>query len=217
MSMLEKAVFLSLQEDILSLKLLPGTKMSEVDVAERFGVSRQPVRDAFNRLGHLDLLKIRPQRATVVRGFSIEKIAEARFLRLAVELEIVRSACRVWDASCSEKALENLELQIAAAESPRGDQFHALDFQFHLLICDLSGCRYAMDTIRSCRQKTDRLCVLSFSREKEVDSVIAEHRAILEALDNRDETAAADVTRAHLSRLDSVVEEIHAAHAEYFE
>ena len=90
-------VFDRLHEEIVTLELLPGTKLSEVEVARRFGVSRQPVRDAFNRLSNQDLLLIRPQKATKVRGFSIERIAHARFVRLAVELEVIRRACAVWD------------------------------------------------------------------------------------------------------------------------
>ena len=49
-------VFDQLHDDIISMQLLPGTKLSEVEVAKRFGVSRQPVRDAINRLYHQDLV-----------------------------------------------------------------------------------------------------------------------------------------------------------------
>ena len=80
-------VFDQLHEEIVSLEVLPGTKLSEADVARRFGVSRQPVRDAFARLENLDLLLIRPQKATEVRGFSMQRIAHARIVRLAVELD----------------------------------------------------------------------------------------------------------------------------------
>lgn len=210
-------VFESLREDILTLKLLPGTKMSEAEVAARFGLSRQPVRDAFNRLDHLDLLTVRPQKATVVRGFSIEKIAEARFLRLAVETEVIRNACDVWDKHCSAKASQNLAEQQAAIDSESFDQFHIIDVEFHALIAELGASAHAIQTIKSCRQKTDRLCVLSFNRDKEVNSVIEEHRQLVGALESRDETRATDILRKHLTRLDSVVSEIQAKHAEYFE
>ena len=50
----------------------PGAKLSEVEVARRIGVSRQPVREAFNRLATMDLLLIRPQKSTRVRGFSMD-------------------------------------------------------------------------------------------------------------------------------------------------
>ena len=55
-------VFEQLHREIASLTLLPGTKLSEAEVARRFGVSRQPVREAFSRLGNLELLLVRPQK-----------------------------------------------------------------------------------------------------------------------------------------------------------
>ena len=63
-------VFDALFDRIVSLDLLPGSKISEAEIAKSFGVSRQPVREAFMRLADLNLLLIRPQRATVVRPFS---------------------------------------------------------------------------------------------------------------------------------------------------
>ena len=92
-------VFEQLHDEIVSLQLLPKTKLSEAEVAKRFDVSRQPVRDAFSRLENLDLLLIRPQRATEVRGFSLDRIAYSRFVRLSVELEVIRQAGDVWDLS----------------------------------------------------------------------------------------------------------------------
>ncbi len=210
-------VFDNLHEEIMTLKVLPGTKMSEAEIAERFGISRQPVRDAFNRLDNLDLLLIRPQRATVVRGFSMEKIAEARFLRLAAELEVIRNAGDKWDDLCSEKMRYNLQQQRRAADTQQWDEFQALDIRFHVLFCELGECWQAIDTINSCRRKTARLCVLSFTKDKEVETVIEDHRLLIEALDNRDIVAATDTLRQHLSRLDSVIAGVQVAHSEYFE
>jgi DNA-binding GntR family transcriptional regulator len=53
--------------------VLPGTKLSETEVARRFGVSRQPLRSAFRKLANEELLFFRPQKAAVVRGFSMER------------------------------------------------------------------------------------------------------------------------------------------------
>ena len=138
-------------------QLLPGTKLSEAEVARRFGVSRQPVREAFSRLGNLELLLVRPQKATVVRGFSLERVEHARFIRLAVELEVITQACAVWDAANADILQKNIELQRQAlVTEPK--QFHSLDFQFHKEICELGGCPRAIDAIAECRQKIDRLC-----------------------------------------------------------
>ncbi len=210
-------LFEHLHEDIVSLKLLPGSKLSETEVAQRFGVSRQPVRDAFNRLSHLDLLLVRPQKATVVRGFSLERIAQARFLRLAVELEVVRSASSAWNDRCAALLQKNIDKQTKAVEKGNSEEFHSLDFRFHTLLCELAGLPLAVDVIAECRQKTDRLCVLSFDKPAEAKGLIDEHLQLADALAKQDVSLATDITRNHLGRLDSVIDEIHAAHSDYFE
>lgn len=210
-------VFDHLYEEILSLKLLPGTKLSEADIAQRFGVSRQPVRDAFNRLENLDLLLIRPQRATEVRGFSMERVAHARFVRLAVELEVVQRACRVWDADRAVALDKNLQQQKLAIAGGQQDQFHQLDYQFHKLICELGDCPMAFHTIEECKKKVDRLCVLSLDRKDEYATLFSDHLRIAKALRDRSPEEAAAATRQHLARLDATITDVHVKHSEYFE
>ena len=180
-------VFDRLREEIASLKLLPGTKLSEVAVARRFGVSRQPVRDAFNRLCNLDLLLTRPQKATEVRGFSLQRIAHARFVRLAIELEVVRRACQVWNDSSAEALARNLDRQRQAIDAGDTEQFHTLDYRFHRLICECSGWPMAFETINECKQKVDRLCMLSFDRKNELTDLLKEHEELADALRNGSE------------------------------
>lgn len=210
-------VFASLREEIATLKLLPGTKISESEVASRMGVSRQPVRDAFNRLGNLDLLWIRPQRATVVRGFSMKSIENARFVRQAVESEVVEQACKVWDANCAEALEANLIQQQEAIDAGQIDEFHDLDYQFHQLICQLSGYPMAFEVIEQSKRKVDRLCMLSLGKSEEVSTILEDHREIARALGDRSVEKARTVTKRHLSRLDDSIKEIYAKHSEYFE
>ena len=210
-------VFERLHEEIVTLELLPGTKLSEAEVARRFGVSRQPVRDAFNRLSNLELLLIRPQKATKVRGFSIERIAHARFVRLAVELEVIRRACAVWDDRSARVLERNLDRQQRAIDAGRPEEFHALDYEFHELLCDLGGCPLIVETIRGCKQKVDRLCTLGFSREGEAATLLEDHRKLAGALSEGSAEAATAIAREHLDRLDDTIAEIQRTHSEYFE
>lgn len=210
-------VFDSLHEQILTLKLLPGTRISEADVAEKLGVSRQPVRDAFNRLSNLELLRVRPQRATVVSGFSMSEIEDARFIRLAIELEVARSACKVWNSTCAEALEANLDQQRSAIKAQQIDHFHQLDYDFHKLICTLAGYPLAFRTILQCKQKVDRLCVLSLARKEEVAAVLADHESIAEVLVDGSIKKVESVFRRHLGRLDDVIKDIHDKHREYFD
>lgn len=210
-------VFDQLREDILSLKILPGTKISEAEVATRMGVSRQPVRDAFNRLEHLDLLSIRPQRATTVRGFSKQKIANARFVRMSIELEVMRCAHEVWDTSKAEALEQNLSIQGDAISSGKVNNFHALDYEFHKLIFDQCGHDLAFEMIVACKQQVDRLCMLSLTNAKEVTHVFEDHVRIADALSGKSASKLETLLREHLGRLDTTIQNIEKIHADYFE
>lgn len=210
-------VFDTLHKEILTLQLLPGTRISESEVASRLGVSRQPVRDAFNRLGNLGLLLIRPQRATEVRGFSMPEIENARFIRLAVELEVIERACAAWDAenATSLEAIISAQEEMAAAGET--ERFHALDYAFHRHICECAGRPLAFETIERCKRAIDRLCLLSLGKAHEITGILRDHKQIARALAHGTTIEARDVLRQHLSRLDEAITEIYAAHSDYFE
>lgn len=210
-------VFETLHEEIVSLKLLPGAKLSEADVSRRFGVSRQPVRDAFNRLANLDLMLIRPQRASEVRGFSMERIAHARFVRLAIELEVIWNACAVWDDHRAGVLERSLDMQVQAIDSGQFETFHTLDQEFHKLICELGGCPLAAKTIQECKRKVDRLCMLGLGRREEAATLLKDHRKLTRALRKKSIEDSAAIVRQHLGRLDTTIAEIRRDHSEYFE
>ena len=78
-----------LREAILSLELPPGAVLTRLELAERFGVSQTPVREALLRLQEEGLVDVFPQHATLVSRISITVAREAHFLRRALELELV--------------------------------------------------------------------------------------------------------------------------------
>ncbi len=211
-------VFDKLYGDIISLKLLPGTKLSEVDVARSFGVSPQPVRTAFHRLSNNDLLLVRPQRATRVRGFSIEDLEDARFIRLSVELEVLRHACDVWDQDRTMLLLANLEKQKRCVEAVDAEGLEVLDYEFHRLICELGGCPRAYETIKRQKQKVSRVCSLDIKlRKKELRAILTDHLNIAHELEMKSLDKLLCAARTHFGRLDETIDQIHAMHSEYFD
>ena len=210
-------VFDYLYEQIGTLNLLPGAKISEAEIANKFGVSRQPVRDAFSRLGNLDLLLIRPQKATVVKKFSLRSIETARFVRLSVELEVLRKAAAEWDGHLDDAFNANMAAQKAALAKKDADEFHARDYEFHRLLCEAARAEFAFEIIQQNKNRVDRLCVLSLGSDDGMRQLIDDHEIMLERLKNRDEAGASDAIRLHLSRLDDTIADIHKTHASYFE
>lgn len=210
-------VFDYLYEQISSLNLLPGAKISEAEIAQKFDISRQPVRDAFSRLGNLDLLLIRPQKATVVKKFSLKSIGAARFVRLSVELEVARKAAQNWDGSLMEAFETNLEAQKSGLGGSDIDRFHELDYAFHKLLCQAGDCEFAFDIISQNKAQVDRLCVLSLTARDGMRQLIEDHELILKQLSARDEMGIVQSIRLHLSRLDATIGAIHSDHASYFD
>ena len=81
----------ALRQSIIRNQLKPGVRLSEAEIGARFGISRQPVREAFIKLAEEGLLEIRPQRGSFVRKISLEAVMDARFVREAVEADIVKA------------------------------------------------------------------------------------------------------------------------------
>ena len=210
-------VFDHLHEQIVTLALKPGDKISEADVAAQFGVSRQPVRDAFSRLANLDLLLIRPQRATEVRRFSIRAIEKARFVRICIEKEVVRRAAVNCDASGAARLDGAIQAQVAAVDSEDVAAFGKLDFEFHQAICEIAGTDYAFEVIQSEKAKIDRLCILGRDKEQRLPDLLDDHSTIAEMIKAHNADAAIDACTIHLSRLDQTIERILASNANFFE
>jgi DNA-binding GntR family transcriptional regulator len=210
-------VFDYLYDEIVTLRMLPGAKISEVEIANKLNVSRQPVRDAFNRLTNLDLLLVRPQRATEVRRFSYEAIKAARFIRAAVEVEVIRLAAQTWDGSRMGVLQDNLDQQKAALDAGDGDAFHKLDYEFHHILCELAGVDHAFKVIAQKKEIVDRLCVLGLTQKDRIGILYADHVQMVERIVAGDAEGAVKIARLHLARLDATVASIRAAHDEYFE
>ena len=209
-------IFDHLHDEILSLRLRPGDKISEADIATQFGVSRQPVRDAFSRLASLDLLLIRPQRATEVKRFSMREIVKSRFVRAAVEKEVLRRAAELCDADGAARLNAAIALQDQMIEHGTVELFGKLDYQFHETLCDIAQADFAFDVIMTEKSKVDRLCVLSLFKVDRIPELVEDHRTIADAVKRGDDAAAIAAGTHHLSRLDKTIEHISATNANYF-
>jgi DNA-binding GntR family transcriptional regulator len=210
-------IFDHLYAEISSMRLRPGDRISEAEIAALFGVSRQPVRDAFTRLANLDLLLIRPQRATEVKRFSSREIEKSRFVRAAVESEVLRRAARNVDTAGAITIDNCLKRQQAAIAENDYKKFGTLDYEFHKVLCEIGGVDFAFEVISTEKAKVDRLCMLGLAKEDRMPGLLADHEKIAAAILAHDEDLAVKAGMLHLSRLDDTLASIAAINANYFE
>ena len=206
----------ALRDEIVSMALKPGDVISESDIAARYGVSRQPVREAFIRLAQQGLLLIRPKRATVVKKISPTGVRQSRFIRESIEVEIIRRVA----GQPSDDAADILAGLIADQEraSAANDtrRFHTLDELFHRTLARLAGVEYAWQLIDDHKIQLDRVRYLTLGVSS-TQRAIAEHKEIAEAVARADVAAAETAMRAHLARAELLLNQTIADFPDFFE
>lgn len=206
----------ALRDDIVTMVLKPGDVISESDIAGRYGVSRQPVREAFIRLAQQGLLLIRPKRATVVKKISPEGVRQSRFIRESIEVEIIRrvAAHPGPDAASVLKELIAEQETASAAEDSR--RFHTLDELFHRTLARLAGVEYAWQLIDDHKMQLDRVRYLTLGVSSS-QVAIGEHKIIAAAVAAGDVAGAEAAMRAHLARAELLLSQTIADYPDYFE
>src|ERR1700682_4549096 len=116
---------------IVTLKLPPGKSLSENEVALRYGVSRQPAREAMIALAKIGLVRALPQRGTVVVKISARQMMQVRFTREALETAIVRRACERFDPMIRSSLDPLIAAQRQAARNNDHASFQEYDERFH--------------------------------------------------------------------------------------
>jgi DNA-binding GntR family transcriptional regulator len=189
-----------IREWILRGELLPGTRLSEVDLANLFTVSRQPVREAFIKLAEEGLLEIRPQRGTYVSRIRIDAVTSARFVREAVEADIVRLVANHPSKQFLEDLKANLSAQEKVLEGPEPQKFLALDEQFHRLLAEAAGQRQSWEILQPLKTQMDRMRYLN-ARHFPRDQLLQQHKQIVDAISSHNSDAAEMAMRAHLRQI----------------
>ncbi len=203
-----------LRAAIIDNVLTPGTKLSEAEVALNHGVSRQPVREAFIKLANESLLEIRPQRGTFVAKISLPHVMDARFVREAVEADIVKLLADAPDPA----VIADLRRQVRAQESLIGGSardFIAADETFHRTLAEGADKARAWEVVVEMKAQMDRVRVLS-SQHFPVDRLVAQHLAIVDAIAAGDGAAAERGLRLHLQGILKDLPVIKQERPEYF-
>lgn len=206
----------ALRDEIVSMALKPGDVISESDIAARYGVSRQPVREAFIRLAQQGLLLIRPKRATVVKKISPTGVRQSRFIRESIEVEIIRRVAGQPSSDAADVLAALIADQEQASAANDSRRFHALDELFHRSLARLAGVEYAWQLIDDHKIQLDRVRYLTLGVSS-AQRAIAEHKEIAEAVAKADPEAAEIAMRAHLARAELLLSQTIEDFPDYFE
>lgn len=209
-------VFDAMRQAIIQLQLRPGDPLSEAEMARRFGVSRQPVREAFIKLAEVGLVEIRPQRGTSVVMISRREVENARFIREAIEVAVGRKAAMEADSKHHDLLDSLIERQRAANRAGDHAEFLRLDENFHQALAQAADCEHAWRLLENLKAQMDRVRYLSLSDATPIETLIDQHAVIADSIRRRDPDAAEAGLRLHLSEILTSLPKLSTAHADWF-
>lgn len=188
-----------LRDNIISLALEPGCKVSESELATEMGLSRTPVREALIELGNYGIVETLPQNGVFISKIDYRCIEEARFMRLGLETLAVQEACDIITAEQLEELEDVLQIQKMYLDNQNAKMLLKMDNKFHHNIFAICDKLLSYNLMQSMSVHFDRVRQLSLTAVKDI-KIVEDHRGIVDAIKNRDKERAKELMTLHLSR-----------------
>lgn len=188
-----------LRENIVSLTLEPGWKVSEAELAVRMGLSRTPVREALLELSNYGIIDVFPQHTSMIAKIDPVRIDEAQFMRLALETAAVRLACDVATEGQLGELAELVQIQKVYLGNGNSEMLLKMDNAFHRAIFAICHKLTSYNLMQNMAVHFDRLRLLTVTTLKNL-KVVEDHESILAALRARDKTGVQQCMAIHLTR-----------------
>jgi len=200
---------------IVACDLEPGARISESEIAASYGVSRQPVRETFIKLAEEGLLRVRPQRGTVVARIDLQAVLDARFVREATEADIVKALAAAPDPALLAELDRQLVLQDQARRNSPAD-FIDLDDLFHRTLAEAAGRLTVWSLLETLKVHFDRVRFITSARFP-TETLVQQHRHLVARIAAGDTDGAEAAIRSHLRGVLTHLSEVTVTHPDYFE
>jgi DNA-binding GntR family transcriptional regulator len=209
-------VYDELRAAIVSLRLEPGAQIDKSEICDRLGVSRQPVSEALSRLAEERLVAVEPQKGTYVTRIRMSDVAEASFVREALEVATVRRLAPDIDEDTIDRLRLIVSYQSSALAANDVEEFYGLDVRFHATLFSRLAYRRVAEVVESARSQTERIRRLLLQPSR-TDETIDEHNAILSALVAHDADRSAAAMHTHLGNVLHHLRQFAAERPDLFE
>ncbi|HTG81987.1 MAG TPA: GntR family transcriptional regulator [Geobacteraceae bacterium] len=192
---LREKILETIRDAIIAGALKPGEKVAEPELAERFGISRTPIREAFRQLESEGYLTVIPRKGAVVVSFSEKDVEEFYAIKSILEGYAARRACE----NLAPRELEKLQTingkLLHLANDGDIKNFFKVHNDFHEQFLRAAGNEKLYDLISNLVGKFQRLRIASLSLPGRMHISVAEHEKIIEAFRKRDAELAEQLVR----------------------
>ncbi|MDR2303324.1 MAG: GntR family transcriptional regulator [Treponema sp.] len=212
----QDSVYASLRKSIINLNLVPGTVISEKEISLRYDVSRTPVREAFIHLSKEGLVKVIPQRETLVSLIDLDRVEQELFLRESLEMAVLEpfiNRCRPEHIAELE---EIVKIQTAAFDRSEYINFMNSDDRFHRVFFEVAGHKLGWEVLESMCGHYYRVRLLTVWLNGIVQNIVSQHIEILSAIKKKDVRESRLKLGRHLHKLHTEENMLQEKFPEYF-
>ena len=198
-----------IRNEVSSGILKPGDQLEVTALAERFGVSRTPIREAIRTLVESGVLETRPRKGSFVRVLSAKQLLD--LFQVAAELEGM--ACRLAALSLTKENVEAIESGLAkctqAAEFQNNVEYAMANLDFHTAIHNASGNDWLIEQLRQLQINLNSYRTMPYEIRGRLNKSTDEHKIICDAILSGDGESACNLMRDHMmlqgKRLPSII------------
>jgi DNA-binding GntR family transcriptional regulator len=174
----------------------PGDRLREIDIAERFSLSRTPIREALRRLEAERIIEHRPRIGAIIRTLDQTEVVELYEMRLVLERTAAKMAAK-HAMEAEVDALADLNKNITkAVHNP--SRVAAINQQFHRAIYLATRNRFLLESARALNNALLLLGPTTLADEARINTVVHQHNQIIDAISRGDIEAAGVASEAHL-------------------
>lgn len=197
-------VYEHLKEQILHLELPPGASISEIETAEKYNISRTPVRDAFKRLEREGLLEIRPHIGTFISLIDLNAVSDILYIREVLENAILSDLAKVYDKSQDLRIQLILQHQkeLLDSDMPIDELSRAFihsDNEFHTALFDAAGKKNVIKFLYSYNSQYERFrTFINFNGKEDIQKLYNCHVRIWDCIVKKDLDGLKECINHHL-------------------
>ncbi len=196
--LLADRIYDQLKAYIITCKYQPGASLTEIEMANKFNVSRTPIREVCNRLLKEDLLQSIPYKGYIVSPVNLQDLHELYQIRLVLEPYAAELAAR----NPSPRFIERLKDNLISADQHAGQdfiQFVDSDLDFHHLLAEGCGNKRLARVISDLRNQIGRLVYLIYENYGPYHNVaFDEHHDLVRAIEDRNPDLARELMSSHI-------------------
>ena len=202
---LRELVFTTLRQAILKGEIQPGERLMEIQLAEKMGVSRTPIREAIRKLANEGLVTMIPRKGAIVAGISEKMLMDVLQVRMTLEKMAYECAFKF----ITDEQIEELkEAEKEFEESVKNNdlvQIAEIDEKFHFIIYSAAQNDKLKEILTNLRENMYRYRMEYAKNKESRDQLIKEHNEMIETLIKRDSVEGLKIDEQHIKNQEKVI------------